>query len=530
MTVTAEKSSEKFHAEVTQRRARDICIFAKEWDKLAILEIEGSEPSTASFRYSGIDSTVQSVRQGDPSLPFPSGCFDVVFVNGSISSTHLGEIHRVLRDGGEMILGITNRFLNTNVKMLKKTGFVPVQVFSVVPKLKNPLYWIDLLDSRPLRFLMKNLPGQGRKMPVLRRLAFVLCRVISFLRLDRPGILRWLGSDFVMVAKKKGTTHGEGGLAKVARRILSLLPHEQLAFLVHSGLESITILVFHKTSKPVAVLKMARDSTDTSLGRQHHILSHLAAQGSPNFLGTIPRTLGWHPVNGVPAFAASFLEGRRVRLGTKTPMGKVEKYVSDIRNWLAELSRIPVPEGIAISNRFGEAKIRIRRLARKFAVGSTSPVLKALEQMEDCNNQKLALYVPVIVTHRDLGFENILWNQGELRVIDWGNSHYGFPLTDWMRFIGYFLSELEGGRDFSVLCRALFSGKHRLSKVFYRETKQLCQESRVPLEWVVPLVLLGLFDFLEGFHYYQPDDWEERFAFVFADDGWVDKLNVSLFS
>src|SRR3989338_2474263 len=236
----------------------------------------------------------------------------------------------------------------------------------------------------------------------------------------------------------------EGRLEEISREAFKLSSSPFFSF--HPGLEVTTVLVFEKGGKrPAGVLKVGREGARESLAREFEILSHVYQTSSPSFSLTIPAPLGLQEVEGATVLALGFLEGRK----EKRP--DFEKVLS----WISELGSIPVPSGKKKISRFGEARERIGRLAVCHKNDET--IFEIVNRLQKFDDPDVDARIPTLVTHRDLALTNLLFSNGGVRVVDWGNAHYGWPLTDWVRFACNFDSVPD-----------LFSGRSGRSRVFFQ--------------------------------------------------------------
>lgn len=370
------------------------------------------------------------------------------------------------------------------------------------------LYWVDLGHKQGLSYLagLTGRPGLG-----------------LFFDLGLP--LKFYGnffSNFLAAAAEEKRGAPPNPLEQMILRIFNLEMSASLFFLVYVGLAVDTLFLFKGEEKrPFGVLKAARSGEDKGLGREFEILAHLHQNSSFPFRSSLPPLFTLESVEGRPVLALGFVGGRKKEWSVRNP-SKVEKDFREIRTWVTELGRIPVDHSRKKMSRFNEARSRIRKAASRMACPEA--VIKVIVQTQKFGDAAFDARFPTVVTHRDLSPTNLLEEGGQLRVVDWGNGHYGYPLTDWIRFVCHFLLETKGPARMGHSLSDLFDGKSVLSRLFFKETKSLLSELSLPADGVAPLVLLSVFDFLESYHYGKEGDWEMRFLGPLSSSAWIEQL------
>ncbi len=519
------------YEKVSSKRQADEWVLSPAFSNVLVIEEDPASPAARSYARTGAAvSSWTFDRPGAATAPaFPDRSFDLAVFHGALESMRpdrLHELRRVLKSDGSLCLRGTGRFeLRRLSARLKTAGFQIKTIHAPLPHNQNPLYLVDLNGREGLAYLADTLPQRRVAKKSWRRILFTAAKLAA--RCQHLGLflMRELSGAFILTASPKSPAVAEEPLKAISRSVFTAVHNRDISFLIHSGLELITVAVLAKGKKdPVGIIRVSRERGSKTLKREFEILSHIKNSAPQDFLRTVPAPLGWHTTPHFEAFSMSFLAGREKRLLEKDGLETLEVRLIKVRTWLGALSRIPVPESAAISNRFREARMRLARLAlSQPATAEIRPVLdKAL------NAEALARQVPGVITHRDLGAANLLFDAyGDLRVIDWGNSHYGYPLTDWLRFTGYFLFEIYDGENMAACWKELLLGKSGLSRLFYRETRELCQNLPAP-DWAAPLFLLSLFDFLEGFHLYSELAlWEKDYDFLFSQSAWLEALRCS---
>jgi len=314
-------------------------------------------------------------------------------------------------------------------------------------------------------------------------------------------------------------------LSRIAKEDFETSLGEELTFLIHSGLEVITAIpMVRGKDVPVGIIKVARTQKYRCLSREFDVLSHIDQHADPEFRESVPRPVRLRTIHGLDVLSMTFLKGKVLGV-PRGSVKKIEDYFGKMRSWIVCLNRVPVPELKEKCSRFREARERIARLAAKYARDGV--MRRIVEMILEYEKPSMAVKIPTVITHRDLGAPNILLYGDQIRVIDWGNSHYGYPLSDWIRFVCYWLAAADGYRDVCGSLRGLLLGNSETSALFYEGTRRLLRDCALDADLVAPLFLLSVFDYLESFHSYASDDWEERFSFLLARGEWVDRLSVS---
>jgi len=552
-----EETYGKYEGAVADQRQGDSWILTSICKDSIILDL-GCGRGTLSFRLAEVASFVYaadrdsqclrfvSVRKSQDNvanmevvetdflkLPFKDNYFDVIVVGNVFERSDmrvkriiLREIHRVLKQQGEVSIRLENCFGLRHFsfrRMIKKVGFCESRGFGIVPHSKNPIYIMDLNIPTTFSYLIRSVKNaQSHKHSLKQILLLMMARFVVMLQLHRLNFLSLVIPSSVLIVQK--------GVAKRPLTALEILVKDSFklafsrvpSFLIHSGLEVITLLVFSDDRKaPVGIIKISRDRLNPCLRREFEILSHIKEHAPKNFSMSIPEPVGMNNFHGFDVLSLCSLEGQQMRLG-KCSTSDIRQYFKTMRSWIVELNRIPVPASKGRINRFGEAKDRISTLARKYARGAE--IIKVVDCVMKIDDPESVDAIPTVITHRDLAPSNIFYQDGKIKVLDWGNSHYGYPLTDWIRFACMSFTCIEPDRNLADLMREIIIGDSTMSGVFYRETRALCSETSLHSGWVAPLFLLSLFDYLESYYHFSSDNWEEEFSFVFHSHSWVIKL------
>lgn len=314
-------------------------------------------------------------------------------------------------------------------------------------------------------------------------------------------------------------------LSSIAKEDFVTVQDEEFSFLFHSGLEVITATpMVRGKDVPIGIIKISRAPEYRCLSREFDMLSHIDKHADPAFRESVPRPLRLRTIHGLDVLSMTFLNGKVLGV-PRGSMKKVKDYFGKMRSWIVRLSGVPVPASKEKCSRFTEARERVARLAERYA--RSTVVRRIVEQVPEYEKPSMAVRIPTVITHRDLGSPNMLLDGDQIRVIDWGNSHYGYPLSDWVRFVCYWLVAADGYRDVCGSLRGLLLGNSEMSELFYEETQQFYRDCALDADLVAPLFLLSVFDYLESFHSYASNDWEEKFSFLLARGEWVDRLGVN---
>ncbi len=559
----AEEIFGRFDIQVSARRRTDDWILAKPFSRALIVERD-HRPGAAvfSFAESGASlfalaldprytpfanlrkkqeniSNLFFLRASPSNLPFPAHPLDLVSLRENVLGKTPGgpqkllrEVWRVLKPDGELCIRSQNRFgpfgcglsLPKLVALLKTQGFQIEKIYTPLPALENPLYWVDLNGPESWECLIRLSSGRSAAGKSWRhRLWMLAVKFAVHFKKIQWLLLQTFCTSFVLTAVKKGTPKSHDELTTISHHIFSGAQDREISFLIHSGLEIITMMALKKGScEPLGVLRSARKHEDEFLKREYDILNQIKKNASPHFLQTVPLPLARHSVHGLDAFSMSFVRGKEEKLSLSDGSEKIRARFSKVKEWIAELNRIPVPESAAVSNRFTEARQHILALASTLA---HSPAMRqVLDKVLAKDSGALWAQVPIVITHRDLGNANLLFDQDQLRVVDWGNSHYGYPLTDWIRFTGCTLLEIHDKKNMAIHWKELLLGSDPYHDFFYRETRALCAKTLPDPAWIAPLFLLSFFDFLEGSHGYIQSGWEKEYGFMIAQDVWLKTL------
>lgn len=294
------------------------------------------------------------------------------------------------------------------------------------------------------------------------------------------------------------------------------------SFLAYAGLEIVTAIIFEKHKAcPIGVFKISRRPDQGNLNREFEILSHVKGQAPADFSRTVPAAFGLNKVQGLVVLALEFLRGRRRVLNLQDARSTKE-FFRRIRRWIGGLGKIPLPEGRPAISRFPEARQRILQAVRR--VSPDARIVAAIEAIRGFDESRFRASVPAVITHRDLAPSHVLFDGGQMGVIDWGNSHYGYPLIDWVRFACNAVSRGRHPQDFPRALEELLSGRSAASGIFFEETKELVRGYALSPALAPILFLLSLFDYGESYYLSENRAWEEDFKFIFERGEWLERL------
>lgn len=309
-------------------------------------------------------------------------------------------------------------------------------------------------------------------------------------------------------------------LEKLAAENFPSVSSGGISFLTYAGLDITTVIVFKKQSEsPAGVLKISRRPGQQKLRHEFEVLSQVQKHVSAQFAATIPHALSLNNLHGLDVFALEFLQGKRKSLNWENIPG-MKSFFNQIRLWLRELGKTPVPSSQTAFSRFPEARNKILALCKNH---SPDPRLsEAIEEICCWDVSRPFHGIPLVVTHRDLAPSNILFQGEEMRVVDWGNSCYGYPILDWIRFVCHARSRGHNPKTFPGALEKLILGQDAVSESFFAETKTLAGDYALPFKTILPLFLLSLFDYLESYYLTEARDWAEDFAFILTRGGWAE--------
>jgi len=156
-------------------------------------------------------------------FPFSPDCFDLIVTNW-VSENLLNQVFRVLKNKGHLFLFAENLFNYQSLlkfslssdyhslcgykKILKRNGFSEIEVYTLLPNDKTPLFYLPLENTQIMNYFFRNTfslfnmasPETKRKFALQYKLAKIGAKLIPTFHLN--GLAKTFSPNFGIIAKK----------------------------------------------------------------------------------------------------------------------------------------------------------------------------------------------------------------------------------------------------------------------------------------------------------------------------------------
>ncbi len=446
---------------------------------------------------------------------------------------------QALKISGELLIPLEKRDVNMRglTQKFADAGFAAPEWFAVLPGMKDPVFTVRLTDRKAVE-LLAGLVVQRAGASWQRQAGGRLLKLLTRFGLEQSWLSKKILGSFWLRAVRQNVSQQTSALERLAARDFGSASPAALQFLVHAGHDALTLIaVDTQKQEPAGICRAARAADDLGLEREYAMLEWIHRHAPEDFLKTVPRALGLHRHRGRLVLNQSYLTGTVCRPQEGQPAA-LQNYFSTVRGWLVKLAKIPVPENAAPGNRFREALEAFQRLspavprASGRSQDSSVPGRAWAVSADRSRRQELfwqavreAAYkpetLPRVLTHRDLAPSNLLFDHGQLRVIDWGNSHWGLPMTDWARFGCNALLMAHRPIKLETVLQKVLAGKSPAGLIFFEQSRLYAEEMGLNAEHARALFFLGLLDYLASCHQGSDAHWPETYLFLWKDPQWL---------
>jgi len=462
-------------------------------------------------------------------LPFPDQYFDAVVLNGVLEwagyaredcdpetaqKLLLSEMRRVLKDDGQIYVGIENRYsatyflgekeghvnlryisllpraiagiyhrfkkktafraythsLNRYLSIFKECKFDEVSVYAPLPHYQKYAHLIPLSNVNAVKYYLHNMFSHTKKSAGrLRTFAAFFC-------LHR--IIKYFVPCYSFIASKHKQ---ENEIDKFLNPLLvdfetypeTVKPvNKYLSYTLFSGRNKIIIFPFREYSrKPLLVVNLfrPRDQSQTEPLFKAPLEStlHGGKKDSKNMLLDVPQSLLECEYGNHHASITTLVSGRRldelIRIN-KHNFGKLKHYASLSVNWLLEFQRASQNGSIALDSDSLKVYIDPIMHAIEQHLDSVPDREFAIERLKTIEKSVYGKQIPLVTQHRDFGPANILLSGSKISVVDWEIAVLnGDPVYDLFYFIARFFFLVNNDEQNNTFCNsttmALFTGK-----------------------------------------------------------------------
>ncbi len=277
-----------------------------------------------------------------------------------------------------------------------------------------------------------------------------------------------------------------------------------ISFVVNSNYKTSTFFVLdNRDANPAGVLRIS--NTRQFVSKEFVILQYLHKHGNDVIKKSVPKPIALHQCGNRYIASQSYVRAAKLKPPSWFEFNKedrVKEHLAALRRWLLSLWQIPVVDireqqvqGIDIFTELEYCFAKCDRENERFY----RRMLAIVEDLKDSN-------LPLVINHNDLCLDNIFFDQGAPKVIDWELSYLTYPVFDWFYFTANYAQRLWSGRAMSMksivnsVKRAFFEDNW-FSELLKNQTGKIYAEMNLDLSLMPLFYCLGMFDFLYRRHF-----------------------------
>ena len=175
----------------------------------------------------------------------------------------------------------------------------------------------------------------------------------------------------------------------------------------------------------------------------------------------------------------------------------IRSHLNSFSIWLQSLWQIPLIDLPKENMRGIDVFDELDYCFTKCDKNSEAFFKKILSTAESLRNMKL----PLVINHNDLSLDNILFDGGKIKVIDWELSYITWPVYDWFYFVANYANWLWAGRSMRTTLvvksiKKAFFECNWFSEFVKEETKNIYADMNLDKSLIPLFYYLAIFDYL----------------------------------
>ena len=233
--------------------------------------------------------------------------------------------------------------------------------------------------------------------------------------------------------------------------------------------------------------------------KEFMVLKYLQEHGDNLIKRSIPKPIALHRFGSRYISSQNYIQAAKFKPPSWFDLKKktiVEKHFDYLIRWLQSLWQVPT-KGLTKKNVKGiDIFAELEFCFARCNGDSKEFYRKILSVAEDLHARNL----PLVLNHNDLCLENIFFDLGSVRVIDWELSYLTLPIFDWFYFTVNYAHRFWSGRDRSMASflkavkRAFFECNW-FSELVKNQTKTIYDTMQIDTSLIPLFYCLGIFDF-----------------------------------
>lgn len=292
-------------------------------------------------------------------------------------------------------------------------------------------------------------------------------------------------------------------LEKIARQDFFGDSHDlntaQITFLANSNYKTSTFFVLgNQSTNPVGVLRIS--NSKQFVMKEYTILKHIHNRGDNSLRLSVPVPIKLHQWGNRYIASQSYIRSPKLKppnwfQGRKKVT--VNNHLETLRKWLKTLWLIPLSDLSEEEVRGVDIFEELSYCLARCSSNSENFFKQVLSIAQSFRGKDL----PLVINHNDLCLDNIFFDQGTLKVIDWELSYITWPIYDWFYFVGNYALRLWAGRSMKTTSAVkavskAFCETNWFSELVKEQTRNLYLEMNLDLCLLPSSYLLSIFDFL----------------------------------